>query len=101
MGSKYQAYPEYKDSVVEWIGEYPLNWNLTRVKFESYVKARVGWHGLKSEDFTDEGPFLITGSDFRGPVINWNECYHCDLARYEQDPYIQLKDGDLLITKDG
>jgi len=101
MGSKYQAYPEYKDSEVEWIGEYPLNWNLTRVKFESYVKARVGWHGLKSEDFTDEGPFLITGSDFRGPVINWNECYHCDLARYEQDPYIQLKDGDLLITKDG
>lgn len=101
MGDKYQAYPEYKNSGVEWIGEYPLNWNLTRVKFESYVKARVGWHGLKSEDFTDEGPFLITGSDFRGPVINWNECYHCDLARYEQDPYIQLKDGDLLITKDG
>jgi type I restriction enzyme S subunit len=98
---KYQAYPEYKDSEVERIGKHPLNWNLTRVKFESYVKARVGWHGLKSDDFIDEGPYLVTGSDFRGPNIKWDDCYHCDLARYEQDPYIQLLEGDLLITKDG
>ena len=98
---RYQAYPEYQGNDVEWIGSYPSGWRLTRVKFESYVKARVGWHGLKSDDFTDEGPYLVTGSDFRGPVIKWDECYHCDLERYEQDPYIQLKDGDLLITKDG
>ncbi len=99
--SKYQSYPEYKNSGVEWIGAYPTEWNLTCVKFESYVKARVGWHGLKSDDFTYEGPYLVTGSDFKGPIIDWKECYHCDLERYEQDPYIQLKEGDLLITKDG
>lgn len=101
MAGKYQAYPEYSDIDIEWIGQYPAGWNLTRVKFESYVKARVGWHGLKSDEFTDEGPYLVTGSDFRGPVIKWDDCYHCDLDRYEQDPYIQLKEGDLLITKDG
>lgn len=100
MGS-YQAYPAYKDSGVEWVGPYPAQWEITRVKFESYVKARVGWHGLKSDDFTDEGPYLVTGSDFKGPVIDWEKCYHCDLERYEQDPYIQLEEGDLLITKDG
>ncbi|QBC45510.1 restriction endonuclease subunit S [Iodobacter fluviatilis] len=99
--SRYQAYAEYKDSGVEWLGIYPSHWVLTRVKFESYVKARVGWHGLKSDDFTDEGPYLVTGSDFIGPVINWDNCYHCDQERYEQDPYIQLKEADLLITKDG
>ena len=82
MIGKYQAYPEYKDSGVEWIGRFPFEWKLTRVKFESYVKARVGWHGLKSDDFTDEGPYLITGSDFKGPEIDWKECYHCDLERY-------------------
>lgn len=56
---------------------------------------------MKSEDFTDEGPYLVTGSDFKGPRIDWSQCYHCDLKRYEQDPYIQLQNGDLLITKDG
>ncbi|WP_257287994.1 restriction endonuclease subunit S [Endozoicomonas sp. SESOKO2] len=98
---KYAAYLEYKDSNVIWIGSYPESWSLTRVKFEAYVKARVGWHGLKSDDFTDEGPYLVTGSDFRGSRIEWENCYHCDEARYEQDPYIQLKEGDLLLTKDG
>lgn len=101
MAEGFQMYPEYKDSGIEWIGMYPNNWELTRVKFESYVKARVGWHGLKSDDFTEEGPYLVTGSDFIGPSINWNNCYHCDSNRYNQDPYIQLKNGDLLITKDG
>jgi type I restriction enzyme, S subunit len=99
--SRYKAYSEYKDSGVALIGTYPTDWKLTRVKFESYVKARVGWHGLKSDDFTEEGPYLITGSDFKGPEIQWEACYHCDLLRYEQDPYIQLVEEDLLITKDG
>lgn len=99
--SRYKAYAEYMESAIKWVGCYPAHWDLTRVKFESYVKARVGWHGLKSDDFTEEGPYLVTGSDFIGPVINWENCYHCNLDRYEQDPYIQLNNGDLLVTKDG
>lgn len=99
--SRYKPYFQYKESGVEWVGSYPKGWTITRVKFDSYVKARVGWHGLKSDDFTDEGPYLVTGSDFNGPEIRWENCYHCDQARYEQDPYIQLNEEDLLITKDG
>ncbi len=101
MGEKLSSYPSYERSDTLWIGYYPSDWKLTRVKFVTYVKARVGWHGLKSDDFTDEGPYLVTGSDFVGPVIEWRNCYHCDVARYNQDPYIQLQNGDLLITKDG
>lgn len=99
--AKYRPYPNYERSDAPWIGKFPSNWQLTRVKFVTYVKARVGWHGLKSDDFTDEGPYLVTGSDFVGPAIKWQNCYHCDVARYDQDPYIQLQNGDLLITKDG
>nr|WP_201540417.1 restriction endonuclease subunit S [Psychrobacter sp. 1044] len=94
-------YSEYLDSELMWVREYPAHWSLTKVKYEAYVKARVGWHGLKTDDFTDVGPYLVTGSDFKSSVISWKDCYHCDLARYEQDPYIQLQNGDLLLTKDG
>ncbi|MDX8000481.1 restriction endonuclease subunit S [Xenorhabdus sp. Reich] len=31
--SKYQAYPEYKDSGVEWLGYVPSHWKLTQVKY--------------------------------------------------------------------
>ncbi len=31
--SKYQAYPEYKDSGVEWLGEIPNHWHSTKIKY--------------------------------------------------------------------
>ncbi|NOR71722.1 MAG: restriction endonuclease subunit S [Methylomarinum sp.] len=30
---KYQAYEEYKDSGVEWLGDIPEHWQLTRIKY--------------------------------------------------------------------
>lgn len=97
----FPCYPDYKDSGVEWLGDVPVGWGLSRVKFDSYVKARVGWHGLKSDEFTDEGPYLVTGSDFKNKTVDWRNCYHCTDERFEQDEFIQLKENDLLITKDG
>ncbi len=97
----FPCYPDYKDSGVEWLGDVPVGWGVSRVKFDSYVKARVGWHGLKSDEFTDEGPYLVTGSDFKNKTVDWSNCYHCTDERFEQDEFIQLKENDLLITKDG
>lgn len=31
--AKYKAYPEYKDSGVEWLGAIPDNWYITKLKF--------------------------------------------------------------------
>lgn len=39
--TKYQAYPEYKDSDVEWIGKVPLNWDLKRIKNVSTFNDEV------------------------------------------------------------
>ncbi|RHE53966.1 type I restriction endonuclease subunit S, partial [Klebsiella pneumoniae] len=30
--SQYRAYPAYKDSGVEWIGQVPEHWKVARVK---------------------------------------------------------------------
>ena len=65
------------------------------------MKGRIGWQGLKHSEFIDEGPFLITGMNFKSGKINWNEVYHITDERYEQAPEIQLKENDILITKDG
>ncbi len=35
MTGKYQAYPEYKNSGVEWLGEIPFDWKISRIKFFS------------------------------------------------------------------
>lgn len=90
-----------KDSGIEWIGEIPEGWEVNIIKFSTYVKGRIGWQGLKSDEFIEEGPFLVTGTDFIDGIINWDSCYHISEARYNEAPEIQLIENDLLITKDG
>lgn len=67
----------------------------------SYLKGRIGWQGLRAAEFTDEGPYLITGTDFVNGRVAWDRCYHITEERFAEAPYIHVKNGDLLITKDG
>lgn len=90
-----------KDSNIEWIGKISNDASIVRLKYYAYMKGRIGWQGLNSNDFIDCGPFCITGTDFSNGGINWDTCYHVSEERYEMDPYIQVRVGDLLITKDG
>jgi type I restriction enzyme S subunit len=95
-------YNAYKDSGIEWIGEIPEHWYLNNVKRTTYVKGRIGWKGLRSDDFLTQGPFLITGTDFgANGELTWDNMYHVSQERYDEDPFIQVKEGDVLITKDG
>ncbi|MGN8969983.1 restriction endonuclease subunit S [Intestinimonas sp. HCP28S3_D6] len=70
-------------------------------RFLSYLKGRIGWQGLTADEFIDEGPYLITGTDFENGKIQFDRSYHISDERYNQAPEIQLKVGDLLVTKDG
>ena len=91
-----------KDSGIEWIGEIPEHWEINKLFRVCELKARVGWKGLQSSEFEEKSyAYLVTGQDFRGPHINWSSCYQINKERYDEDPYIQLKNDDLLITKDG
>ena len=90
-----------KDSGIEWIGEIPEHWGVSKIKFTTYVKGRIGWQGLRADEFIDEGPYLVTGTDFVDGLVNWDSCYHISMERYNEAPPIQLRENDLLITKDG
>lgn len=65
------------------------------------LRARIGWQGLRSDEFKTEGPYLVTGVDFHNGRVDWDDCYHVTEERYAQDKGIQLYEHDLLITKDG
>jgi len=69
----------------------------------STLKGRIGWQGLNQTEFTsnDDEPFLITGMNFKDGAIRWDEVYHISEQRYEIAKDIQLRTGDVLMTKDG
>lgn len=90
-----------KDSGNRWIGEIPESWNTKKIKYLANLKGRIGWQGLTSDEYQDEGAFLITGTDFDNGKINWDTCVHVPMKRWEEAKEIQIQNGDLLITKDG
>lgn len=90
-----------KDSGLKWIGTIPSDWKITRIKYMSSLKGRIGWQGLTSEEYQDEGAYLITGVDFLDGGIDWENCVHVPMKRWEEAKDIQIQNGDLLITKDG
>lgn len=93
---------KYKDSGIEWIGRIPSEWKIYRIKYNTFLKGRIGWQGLNSNDFIDEGYCLITGTDFDNKGgINWNTCYRISKERFDEDVLLHIKNGDLLMTKDG
>ena len=90
-----------KESGIDWIGQIPEEWEISKIKFTTQLNGRIGWQGLTSAEYKEEGPYLITGTDFRNGTINFETAVHIDEKRWSEASQIQVENGDLLITKDG
>lgn len=77
-------------------------WEKKRLGEIATMKARIGWQGMKKSEFLEVGDYyLITGTDFANGLIDFSNCNYISLDRYNQDINIQIKNDDVLITKDG
>ena len=77
-------------------------WEVKRLGSAATLKARIGWQGLTTAEYLDSGDYyLVTGTEFKEGNIDWENCHYVDEFRYKQDKYIQVKEHDVLVTKDG
>ncbi len=84
------------------IGEIPDDWEVLSLGEAATLKARIGWQGLTTAEYKSSGDYyLITGTEFIDGKIDWGECHFVEKRRYGQDKNIQVKENDVLITKDG
>ena len=61
LSGKYAAYPEYKDSGIEWLGDIPSVWKLCRLKFMATIKNGQDYKAVQA----DEGyPVMGSGGQF-------------------------------------
>jgi type I restriction enzyme S subunit len=61
---KWQPYPTYKDSGVEWLGKIPEHWEVKKLKYISYLTMG---QSPSSDDYNHEGygsPFLQGNAEF-------------------------------------
>ncbi|HDY7203104.1 TPA: hypothetical protein RRE62_005213, partial [Klebsiella pneumoniae] len=52
--AKYKAYPEYKDSGVEWLGDVPGEWDVINIKYLSQVKRGASPRPIDDPKFFDD-----------------------------------------------
>jgi len=97
----FPRYERYKDSGIEWLGEVPEHWEISRLGFESWVRARLGWKGLKAEEYVDDGFVFLATPNIKGLSIDFENVNFINEYRYNESPEIQLRAGDVLLAKDG
>ena len=77
-------------------------WEQRKLSEIATMHASIGWQNLRTSEFLDSGDYmLITGTDFIDGAVNFDTCHYVERERYEQDKHIQIRNGSILITKDG
>ena len=75
---------------------------MTNISNSSILKGRIGWQGLTTKEYLKNGDyFLVTGTEFKEGTIDWLRSKYVTKERYDQDPNIQIRINDILLTKDG
>lgn len=95
---RYRAYPEYKPSGMEWLGDIPEGWEATKLKFVAQVsasnvdkKSKVGERPVQLCNYTDV---------YYSETIEANANFMKATATQEQVDKFTLRAGDTIITKD-
>lgn len=81
--------------------ELHVPWPEVRLGDHARVKARLGWKGLKAEEYVLDGPIFLAAPNLRGGRIDFDRVDHLPQWRYDESPEIQLAVGDVLLVKDG
>lgn len=90
-----------KDSGIDGAGVTPSHWKTTRLCYECYIRARLGWRGLKADEYVDEGYAFISAFNIQNGKLVWTPLNYITKERFDESPEIKLHSGDVLIVKDG
>ena len=96
---RYQSYPEYKDSGVEWLGEVPINWELTNLKYYSYVK---GGYAFPSDSFTINGiPVIRIGDITNEGEVSLDNCKYLPNTKEKEYEQYEIQKNKILMAMTG
>lgn len=90
-----------KDSGIKILGEVPTHWEIVKFKHVVKLSGRLGWKGLKAEEYTESGYGFLSTPDIKKREIDYNKMHFISEERYLESPEIMLKEGDVLLVKDG
>lgn len=97
--SRYQKYPKYKDSGVEWIGEIPEHWEIAKVKYYYDIQLGKMLQPEPNSEYDIEVKYL------KAQHVKWDTINTDDLptmwASKKEIGKFSVNKGDLLICEGG
>ncbi|MTI03694.1 restriction endonuclease subunit S [Roseibium sp. RKSG952] len=90
-----------RPSGIDWLGDVPAHWEVGYLGYEASIKARLGWKGLKADEYVDDGYIFLATPNIKSDQIDFENVNFITQERYDESPEIALKVGDVLVTKDG
>ena len=64
--------------------ELHFEWPEVRLGDHARVKARLGWKGLKAEEYVLDGPISLAAPNLRGNRIDFDRVDHLPQWRYDE-----------------
>lgn len=101
MSARYQAYPEYKPSGVEWLDEIPTGWGRAPMKYMALEEGSLFLDGdwIESKDLSDEGiRYITTGNVGEGAYKEQGAGYISDKTFRKIDAN-EVFEGDILVSR--
>lgn len=93
-----KAYPKYKSSNIEWIGEIPENWGIKKLKYLSTKNVQYGLN-IGSEFYINDGIRFLRTTDIDNKGNLSEEGVF--LSEKEVESNYILNIGDFLISRSG
>ena len=79
-----------------------MKYNTVKLGEYLYIKGRIGWKGLKKNEYLPDGDYrIINGESLTTNGIDWSKAGYITKERYNESPEIMLAPNDILISKDG
>lgn len=92
---------DYTKSTIEWLPVIPSHWKIGRLVHCNWIRGRLGWKGLKADEYVDEGYPFLSAFNIINNKLSWTQLNFITQERYDESPEIKLSVGDILLVKDG
>ena len=96
-GTKNKAYPKYKPSGVEWLGDVPEHWGVKKLKFISSIRYGIG----EPPEYVDDGVPLIRATNVNAGKIETPNLVKVDPKDIPSSRIVWLKAGDIIVVRSG
>ncbi|WP_181367044.1 restriction endonuclease subunit S [Enterobacter sp. CGMCC 5087] len=99
--AKYKAYPEYKDSGMEWLNSTPAHWSKAPIKYLALAASSVFLDGdwIESKDLSDDGVRYITTGNIGEGFYKEQSSGFITEKTFNKLDCTEILEGDILISR--